>query len=117
MISKLNMILGKNSFTNDPAKIKEFASNQFALTPPPVKKAVGFEIIPGEKKEFKVDQAAEIHEYTEESFDFDSYSVCGWFKWIEPAERKPCHLLFRLTNNEKEYFEDAKLGDRTLSAF
>ena len=55
MISKLNMILGKNSFTNDPAKIKEFASNQFALTPPPVKKAVGFEIIPGEKKEFKVD--------------------------------------------------------------
>jgi hypothetical protein len=37
---------------------------------------------------------------------------------VEPKERKACHLLFRLTNNEKEYLEDAaKPGDRTLAAF
>jgi hypothetical protein len=44
--------------------------------------------------------------------------VVGWFKWSEPKERKPCHLLFRLTNNEKDYLDDAaKVGDRTLAAF
>lgn len=50
-------------------------------------------------------------------FDHESYSVSGWFKWSVPDTEaaKPCHLLFRLTNNKK--IEDAKLGDRTLAAF
>jgi hypothetical protein len=109
--------LGKNAFTNDPEKLKNLAMNQFTLTKAPAKKALSLEIINGEKKTFTETTPPEVKEYTEESFNFDSYSVVGWFKWVEPAERKPCHLMFRLTNNEKEYFDDARLGDRTLTAF
>jgi hypothetical protein len=57
-------------------------------------------------------------EWTEETFDQTAYSVSGWWKWKEPAEKDDqlCHLLFRLTNSNPEHLEDAeKPGDRTLS--
>lgn len=78
---------------------------------------MAFEVIAAEKKEFNKDSAVEVKEYTEEAFDFDQYSVSGWFKWKEPESRQPCHLMFRLTNNEKDYFQDSGLGDRTFAAF
>lgn len=48
------------------------------------------------------------------------YSVSGWFKFILPedVERKPCHLIFRLTNNHEGMLHDTDhLGDRTLATF
>jgi hypothetical protein len=57
------------------------------LTAPPVKKAIGMEIITGDKKTFDKSSAPEPKEYHEESFDFDSYSVAGWFKWVTPEEK------------------------------
>lgn len=55
----------------------------------------------------------DAHEATE-------YSVSGWFKFKLPedVERKPCHMVFRLTNNHEGMLSDTDhLGDRTLATF
>jgi hypothetical protein len=73
--------------------------------------------------EYSSEDAPAPHEIPDgdpSSGEATEYSVSGWFKFILGAEetRKPCHLIFRLANNNPESLADSDhLGDRTLAAF
>jgi hypothetical protein len=109
MVSKLTIVLGEGAYVNNPDELIKLSDTSFARpdVDPPKDKIL--EIIGEEKVEFEDTEAEpDPEELAEEAgFNFAAYSVSGWFKWEPIEERKPCHVVFRLTNNEPDYLKDA----------
>lgn len=46
------------------------------------------------------------------------YAVAGWFRWVQPTDVKPVHVVFRLALNDEDTNRDnQRLGDRDLAVF